>query len=154
MEDNKVSMLEMYNPMKGEYILRWNTDQGIQEKILDHKPDKSEIVSIVTAWFDDRVDKEIEFGYSYDDIPVQLSKENEDNYFKSFVFAALSQLGGLNLIQYPVTWKLGTKDKPVIKEFNSFNEIMQFCIGAYMYKDECLRRGFITKNNIDWSVYD
>lgn len=141
--------LQVFNQIKGEYILSWVYKETMYvETILTYKPDIDQIKNIIIDFIEKEVDKNVEFGFVYKGTPVHLNKENEDNFFKAFVFGFLENMSGQNFGIFPVPFKLGTPEKPEIKMFNDFSEVKEFCLSAFAYKKGCIAEGFKLKQEI------
>lgn len=122
-------------------------------KELIGKPTIPEIVHEIHQYIESEIDKKIEFGFVFKGTPVHLNKENEDNFFKTFVFASLEKQSGQNFGVFPCPFKLGTPDTPEIHIFKTFEELSEFCLGAFLFKKNCIMEGFLEKQKIDMSVY-
>lgn len=143
------SSLQVFNQIKGEYILSWVYKETMYvETILTYKPDIDQIKNIIIDFIEKEVDKNVEFGFVYKGTPVHLNKENEDNFFKAFVFGFLENMSGQNFGIFPIPFKLGTPEKPEIKMFNDFSEVKEFCLSAFAYKKGCIAEGFKLKQEI------
>lgn len=141
--------LQVFNQIKGEYILSWVYKETMYvETILTYKPDINQIKNIIIDFIEKEVDKNVEFGFVYKGTPVHLNKENEDNFFKAFVFGFLENMSGQNFGIFPVPFKLGTPEKPEIRMFNDFSEVKEFCLSAFAYKKGCIAEGFKLKQEI------
>lgn len=141
--------LQVFNQIKGEYILSWMYKETTYvETILTYKPDIDQIKNIIIDFIEKEVDKNVEFGFVYKGTPVHLNKENEDNFFKAFVFGFLENMSGQSFGIFPIPFKLGTPDKPEIKMFNDFSEVKEFCLSAFAYKKGCIAEGFKLKQEI------
>lgn len=141
--------LQVFNQIKGEYILSWVYKETMYvETILTYKPDIDQIKNIIIDFIEKEVDKNVEFGFVYKGTPVHLNKENEDNFFKAFVFGFLENMSGQSFGIFPIPFKLGTPEKPEIKIFKDFSEVQEFCLSAFEYKKSCIAEGFKLKQEI------
>lgn len=141
--------LQVFNQIKGEYILSWVYQKNMYvETVLSYKPDIEQIKNIIIDFIEKEVDKKVEFGFVYKGIPVHLNKENEDNFFKAFVFGFLENMSGKSFGIFPIPFKLGTPEKPEIKIFKDFSEVQEFCLSAFEYKKSCIAEGFKLKQEI------
>lgn len=101
-----IKLLECTNPVKGKWRVRWDVQQGengnasYMEEEFDHKPEDEEIRSTVMAWYNKQTDMAILSGFTYKNMPVWLSSENQFNY-KSAYDLAVQAVGGM----LPVTFK-------------------------------------------------
>lgn len=148
-------MLECTSPKRNKWRIRWDvqdSDDGINasymEEEFNHKPTADEIRSIVMKWYNDRIDKEIISGFSYNGSQVWLSSENQFNYKSAYDLAV--QTGGKTL---PVTFKLGTDDEPVYKTFNTVDELKTFYTAAVSHIQKTLSNGWKMKDAFDLSKY-
>lgn len=119
----------------------------------NRKPQLYDILLSIHQFIESEIDKKIEFGFVFNDKPVHLNKENEDNFFKTFVFASLEKQSGQNFGVFPCPFKLGTPEKSEIHIFQNFEELSEFCLGAFLFKKNCIMEGFKKKQEIDISIY-
>lgn len=156
-----VALLECLNPRKQTYAVRWgitpSKDENgkeienfveYMEERLDHKPNLSEIKSIVTSWYNSEIDAKIVSGFKFNGNIVWLSTENQFNYKAAYDIAV--QTGGMNL---PIIFKLGSEEKPAYIQFNTVSEIQQFYINAMNHIQKTLENGWKTKDSINWDAY-
>ena len=107
-----VRLLECINPIKNKWRVRWDVQPGetgsatYMEEEFDHRPTEDEIRSTVITWHNRETDKDILSGFTYENVPVWLSSENQFNYKASYDIAV--KTSGQNL---PVTYKLGTNEE-------------------------------------------
>lgn len=148
-------MLECTSPKRNKWRIRWDVQDSVDginasymEEEFNHKPTADEIRSIVMKWYNDRIDKEIISGFSYNGSQVWLSSENQFNYKSAYDLAV--QTGGKTL---PVTFKLGTDDEPVYKTFNTVDELKTFYTAAVSHIQKTLSNGWKMKDAFDLSKY-
>lgn len=152
--DAGVRLLECTNPVKGKWRVRWdvrNNEDGsadYMELELDHCPTIDEVKNLVISWYNAKVDEAILSGFTYENMPVWLSAENQFNYKSAYDLAV--QTAGATL---PVTFKFGTDDKPQYRKFVSLEELTDFYTKAMIYILSTLAEGWRKKDNIDWSAY-
>lgn len=153
--NKQVAMLECTSPKRNKWRIRWDVQDSVDginasymEEEFNHKPTADEIRSIVMKWYNDRIDKEIISGFSYNGSQVWLSSENQFNYKSAYDLAV--QTGGKTL---PVTFKLGTDDEPVYKTFNTVDELKTFYTAAVSHIQKTLSNGWKMKDAFDLSKY-
>jgi hypothetical protein len=88
-------------------------------------------------------------GFTWKDMPIWLSTENQLNYKSAYDLAV--QTNGANL---PVTFKFGSMDEPIYHEFTTIEELHDFYLGATAHINSCLQDGWKKKDNINWSEYE
>lgn len=119
--------IECTNPVRNKWRVRWDVQRKdditafYMEHEFNHKPTVDEIQATVTAWINAQTENKILSGFTYEDAPVWLSAENQFNYQSACTLAV--QSGGKSL---PVTFKLGTDDKPVYKTFTTVEALQDF----------------------------
>lgn len=158
-----VMPLECVNPYKNKWSVRWdikpntgvdeqgvaNTGTNYEEVELLYKPTLPDIKKVVLAWYNEQIDKNIRSGFTYKDIPVWLSTENQFNYKAAYDLAV--QTAGSSL---PITFKFGAEGNPVYIEFVSLEGISDFYIAAMNYVNSTLENGWKLKDSINWSIYE
>lgn len=118
------------------------------EHEFDHLPEPEEVKSLVIAWYNGKVDEAILSGFTYEDMPVWLSSENQFNYKSAYDLAV--QTAGATL---PVTFKFGTDEQPKYRKFETLTELTDFYTKAMAYIQSTLAEGWQGKDSIDWSAY-
>lgn len=147
-------LLECTNPVKGKWRVRWDVRKNedgsadYMEEEFDHRPTTDEVKSLVIAWYNAKVDGAILSGFTYEDMPVWLSYENQFNYKSAYDLAV--QTAGATL---PVTFKFGTDEQPQYRKFETLDELTDFYVKAMAYIQSTLAEGWKEKDAIDWSVY-
>lgn len=154
-----VALIECINPDKNKWRVRWDvqvdTDQEIgsgvnyEEAEFLHRPALPEIKQVVISWYNARIDDRIRSGFVWRDMPIWLSSENQFNYKAAYDLAI--QTAGASL---PVTFKFGTEESPVYKEFTALEEFSDFYMSAMVYVNGVLAEGWLEKDGLDWSVYE
>lgn len=116
----------------------------------DYKGELSEqaLKNLVNKFINSETDARILSGFRWNDIPVWLSSENQFNYKAAYDIAV--QTNGTNL---PVTFKLGTDDKPVYHEFTTVEELGDFYMRAIAFITQVLAEGWAQKDSMDYSQY-
>lgn len=148
-----VALLECTNPVRNRWRVRWDvsTDAtgttSYMEEEFDRKPAVDEIKALIEGWISDATREKIVSGFSYEGVPVWLSSENQANYERAYLQAALCD-GTL-----PVTFKFGTDSEPVYRTFDNADALGDF----YRAFSEHIRRtqaeGWAARDNIDLELY-
>lgn len=103
---------------------------------------------LVNKFLNTETDARIVSGFSWNDIPVWLSSENQFNYKAAHDIAV--QTNGANL---PITFKFGTDDKPVYHEFETVDELSDFYMQAMTYIMQVLSEGWTLKDSMSYGQY-
>lgn len=146
--------IECVNPRKNKWKVRWNITEKEDgssdwyEQDYDHKPTLEEIRDTIVKFHNGQVDAKILSGFSWKDMPVWLSSENQFNYKASFDLAV--QTNGQNL---PVRFKFGTDKDPKYYDFKTIDELSDFYTSAIKFINDTLQEGWAEKDSIDFSVY-
>lgn len=117
-----------------------------------YKPSLAEIVAYVTAVMNKQIDASIIGGYTWNGIPVWLSTENQFNYLMTLILAKLYE--GTDLVKFPIIFKLGTDEDPVMHPFQNLQELESFCFGAFNYIQGVLAQGWKDKAAFDFTPYE
>lgn len=149
--DGDMPLLELYNEMRDEWVLRWHhPDEGkMVQAIVSPHPSLERIKEVVIGWHNQLIDTTIESGHRWEDKMVWLCAENQNNYFRAFVMAVLTN--GQTL---PLTFKLGTDNEPVLVEFAELGKLQEFILGAFAHVGTTLTEGWKRKMSINWSEYE
>ncbi len=145
--------IECINPRRNRWRVRWGfvfSDESASwvEADFDHKPTAGEIRTEVANFTNAIVDEKILSGYEWNGSPVWLSQVNQLNYKATFDRAV--QTLGKNL---PVTFKLGTDDKPVYYDFKTLDELQDFYYGSLEWIEKCIEEGWKVKDGINLTEY-
>ena len=151
--------VECINPLKRKYRVRWdfqpfsidgnlNLVDFVEIEIL-HKPTISEIKDIILSWHNKNTEDSILSGFTWKDMPVWLSSENQFNYKAAYDLAF--QTNGASL---PTVFKFGDTENPIYYKFDTLEELQDFYIKAMRYINEQLAIGWAKKDAIDWSKYE
>lgn len=146
--------IECVNPRKNKWKVRWNITEKEDgssdwcEQDYDHKPTLEEIRDTIVKFHNGQVDAKILSGFSWKDMPVWLSSENQFNYKASFDLAV--QTNGQNL---PVRFKFGTDKDPKYYDFKTIDELSDFYTSAIKFINDTLQEGWAEKDSVDFSVY-
>jgi len=149
-----VAPIECVNPIRNKWRIRWDEqpagDNSVtyMEEEFDHKPEISEIKSILIDYFNGGINSEIISGFKYKGNSVWLSQENQFNYKAAYDLAV--QSGGTTL---PVTFKFGTDEAPVYYKFSNMKDLSDFYISAMSYIQSALEKGWKKKDEFDWNRY-
>lgn len=148
-----VRLIECVNPVKGKWRVRWDvaTIDGAtsyMEEEYQGKPSVDMVRQLILSWMNDRIDETILSGFTYDGHEVWLSQENQFNYKSAYDLAVQTQ--GKTL---PVTFKLGTDDKPSYATFDSVEKLQDFYTKAVGFIQQTLAEGWKKKDSIDFSKY-
>lgn len=134
--------------------MRWDVqkkDDGsadYMEHEFDHLPEPEEVKSLIIAWYNAKVDEAILSGFTYEDMAVWLSAENQFNYKSAYDLAVQTARATL-----PVTFKFGTNELPQYRKFETLDELTDFYVKAMAYIQSTLAEGWKEKDAIDWSAY-
>lgn len=146
--------IECVNPRKNKWKVRWNITEKEDgsfdwyEQDYGHKPTLEEIRDTIVKFHNGQVDAKILSGFSWKDMPVWLSSENQFNYKASFDLAV--QTNGQNL---PVRFKFGTDKDPKYYDFKTIDELSDFYTSAIKFINDTLQEGWAEKDSVDFSVY-
>lgn len=149
-----IKLLECTNPVKGKWRVRWDVQQGengnasYMEEEFDHKPEDEEIRSTVMAWYNKQTDMAILSGFTYKNMPVWLSSENQFNY-KSVYDLAVQAGGGMS----PVTFKFGTDTETHYHTFETLEELTDFYTKVVKHIQDALADGWKKKDAFDLEEY-
>lgn len=149
-----VRLLECTSPARNKWRVRWDVQESengtasYMEEEFGHKPTDDEIRSTVISWYNGQTDEAILSGFSYGDVPVWLSSENQFNYKSAYDLAV--QTGGATL---PVTFKFGTGTEPVYHTFDTLEELTDFYTAAMKHIQSALADGWQKKDAFDLDLY-
>lgn len=149
-----VRLLECTSPARNKWRVRWDVQESengtasYMEEEFNHKPTDDEIRSTVISWYNGQTDEAILSGFSYGDVPVWLSSENQFNYKSAYDLAV--QTGGATL---PVTFKFGTDTEPVYHTFDTLEELTDFYTAAMKHIRSTLADGWQKKDAFDINLY-
>lgn len=155
--DSKAEPIRCTNRRRGIWRITWDyreieTPEGVQrsymEETFDHKPTPEEVRTVVTGWYNEQTDRAILCGFSYENIPVWLSGENQFNYKAAYDLAV--QSGGKSL---PVTFKFGTDETPRYRTFEKLEELTDFYTKAMRHVQDVLADGWRKKDSFNIEVY-
>lgn len=146
-------VVEYSNPGINIWTVLW--DEQKEEKDISYmaeffteKPTIAKIKDTILNWYNEKINQEIMSGFTWKDIPVWLSIENQLNYKSAYDLAV--QTNG----QLLPTFKFGTTESPVYYKFENLEDLKDFYISAMTYVTETLSKGWQEKDGIDWTVYE
>ena len=146
--------LRIANKRRGRYAIAFDIERNedgnydFMEKVFDHLPTEEEIRTVINGYYNEETDKAIVSGFTYGDVPVWLSSENQFNFKAAFDLAV--QTEGASL---PVRFKFGTEQEPVYRTFTTVAELTDFYTRAIAYIQGCLEAGWAKKDAVDYTVY-
>lgn len=145
--------IQCIDSRKNIWKLRWDFQKNgnectFEEITLNHKPSLGEIQDLIYDWYNKQTDKAILEGFTWKDMPVWLSSENQFNYKAAFDLAI--QTNGASL---PVKFKFGTTKNPIYYSFTKLEDLTDFYMQAMAYINNTLDQGWQKKDNINWDKY-
>lgn len=152
------TLFELYDSHKQIYKVRFNVETqengGVSfiEETFNYKPSLSDIKTLIIDWYNEQCTNEIVKGFSYNNIPVWLSRENQSNFIISYSVALQRSISSLEY--NPVKFKLGTDDNINYTTFSTFDELKSFIESMYEYIKSVLSKYWELKEGIDWSKYE
>jgi hypothetical protein len=147
------SLIECVNPVKNKWRIRWDVREvensaNYMEAEFDHRPEPEEIRDMILSWYNGQTNAAILSGFTYEGSMVWLSQENQFNYKAQYDLAV--QTKGKSL---PVTFKFGTDEQPVYREFATTDDLSDFYTKAMQYIQDVLADGWKKKDNFDVNLY-
>lgn len=150
---NNEVRLEVYDPMRMEYILKWDMDNEdlsrINRRVFKSKPTVEESRKIVEDYYNEECEKELKTGLVYDGHPVYLSEHNQLNY--NTIYTLRSRLT-TNFT--PIKIKLGTENEPVYYTFNTAEEFKAFYKECGDHIINTLDKYWSIKESLNWDTFD
>lgn len=116
-------------------------------EIFDHKPSLQEIKDVILNWYNSNISNKILSGFTWRDIPVWLSTENQSNYTAAYTITIQS-----TNVELP-TFKLGTTENPIYYKFESLEDLKDFYFKMVSYIRNIIAEGWTLKDSIDWNIY-
>ena len=113
------------------------------------KPTIYQIQDTILEYYNSEVDKTILNGFTWNDMSVWLSSENQFNYKAAYDLAVQTQGASL-----PVTLKFGSTKDPIYYTFTNLEEFSQFYLAAMNFINDTLANGWVNKDSVDWSIYE
>ena len=109
----------------------------------------NQVKAFILEEINKRTDEAILSSFTWKEMPVWLSTENQFNYKAAYDLAV--QTNGANL---PTVFKFGDTENPKYYKFDTLEELQDFYLKAMQYINEQLAIGWAKKDSIDWSVYE
>jgi len=119
-----------------------------QEHTFDHIPTLMEIKSVVTDFYNKKIDEKILCGFEWNGKKVWLSSENQFNYKVAYDLAV--QTNGKSL---PVIFKFGDNENVSYHEFGTLDDITDFYMSSVKYVQTVLQEGWEKKDSINYDVF-
>ena len=110
---------------------------------FNYKPTPEECIEIICNLVNSLTDEKILRGFSWRDMPVWLSSENQFNYKSAYDLAV--QTGGETL---PERFKFGTDGKPLYYTFDNIDDFSDFYMSLSKYVRSVLDAGWDEKDNV------
>lgn len=148
---NKPSLLSSIG--NENYLLRWDVKEEIEgmftyEEIRLNNPTLEKIKTLITDYYNKCCDKEILSGFTYNDVPVWLSSENQFNYKSAFDLAKQTESSNL-----PVKFKFGSDIETQYFVFETLEKLEDFYIKMNQFIHSTLEKNWKLKDEIDWKLY-
>lgn len=145
-------LVQCINPILDKWMVLWTTGYEdnsftFMAEEFSHKPTLQEIKDVILSWCNANIENIILSGFTWRDIPIWLSMENQFNYKVAYDIAA--QSGGEKL----PTFKFGSTESPVYYKFESFEDLKDFYTKAANFVNQTLSEGWTVKDSIDWDAY-
>ena len=153
--------MECINPRVNKWRVRWDfqphaDEEGKKDGVtfieeeFAHKPSLDEVKTLILGYYNERTRQRITGDLTWNQKPVWLSAENQQDWKAAFDRAL--QTDGANL---PLRFKIGEDQdgQPVYHTFTSLNAFADFWDTCQRYIYQCLSDGWQMKDNIDWSLY-
>ncbi len=155
-----VALIECVNPRKDKWRIRWDvrteTDEdgnettSYWEETFNHRPSQEEIRETVFNQINDEASQTITSGYTYNDLTVWLSKENQLNYLAMY---SITRMPDDSFI-LPLQVKLGTDEEPVIYKFPDYEAYLEFYWGMIDHIQTTLCDAWKKKTDFDITLYN
>lgn len=117
-------------------------------EILHNKPSKQYLKKMILDWYNKEIDRKILQGFTWNNMKIWLSTENQFNYKAAYDLAV--QTNGSNL---PIVFKFGTTNSPIYYTFETLEDLTNFYTSAMSYINTTLVEGWKEKDNINWESY-
>lgn len=146
----EIDKIEQKNELSGEVeIIEQDSDYATwMIEIFHNKPTKQYLKKMILDWYNKEIDRKILQGFTWNDMKIWLSTENQFNYKAAYDLAV--QTNGSNL---PIVFKFGTIDNPIYYTFETLEDLTNFYTSAMSYINTTLVEGWKEKDNIDWESY-
>lgn len=145
-----IDRIRQKNELTGEEeIIEQDSDYATwMIEILHNKPSKQYLKKMILDWYNKEIDRKILQGFTWNNMKIWLSTENQFNYKAAYDLAV--QTNGSNL---PIVFKFGTTDNPIYYTFETLEDLTNFYTSAMSYINTTLVEGWKEKDNIDWESY-
>lgn len=120
-----------------------------QEYEFDHIAPLSEIKSIITHYYNEKIDAKIVSGLVWKGMSIWLSSENQFNYKVAYDLAV--QTNGASL---PMIFKFGSNEDSVYYEFKTIEDLTDFYMSSINHIQSTLQEGWNIKDSINWQLYE
>ena len=87
---------------------------------------------------------------------VWLNRENQFNFFVTFIAAVFDQLLNTSTVEFPQVFKIGedSDGRPIYEEFQTLTELSTFCLGGIAFIEQTVANGWQKKDAVDLSLYE
>ena len=119
-------------------------------KNYDHVPTLEELKSDIHALINSETDAKILTGFSWNDIPVYLSEENQRNYKAAYDLCV--QAGGMALGSLKFKMAEDENGEPIYHLFETLEEFADFYTKAVVFINTALNEGWEKKDGVDWDA--
>ena len=87
---------------------------------------------------------------------VWLNRENQFNFFVTFIAAVFDQLLNTSTVEFPQVFKIGedSEGRPIYEEFQTLTELSTFCLGGIAFIEQTVANGWQKKDAVDLSLYE
>lgn len=154
-------LIHCTNPIKDTWIVLWNEVKGeFNEELeqyylssfsfeeFDHKPTIAEVKETIISWYNEQINSDIQGNFTWNNMPVWLSIENQLNYKTAYDLATYTSGKILP------TFKFGTSENPIYYTFEDLDTLKDFYTQMASFVAETLSKGWKEKDSIDWTIYE
>ena len=87
---------------------------------------------------------------------VWLNRENQFNFFVTFIAAVFDQLLNTSTVEFPQVFKIGedSEGRPIYEEFQTLTELSTFCLGGIAFIEQTVANGWQKQDAVDLSLYE
>lgn len=117
-------------------------------KNYNNKPTIAELKTDIEGLINKVTDEAILNGFTWNDMPVYLSTENQMNFKAVYDLAVQNQSNIL-----PIKFKLGENEdnEPIYYVFSEIGEFTDFYLKAVSFINKCLTEGWTEKDAVDYN---
>ena len=137
-----------FSPLSMGTTIEDNTVGTWSEHIFKKRPSFEQIKEFILTEINKQTDEKILSGFTWKDMQVWLSLENQFNYKAAYDLAV--QTNGANL---PIVFKFGSTEEPIYYKFDTIEELTDFYTKAVKFINEQLAIGWAKKDSINWDDY-